>query len=109
MPTNDEIAVRFGYGRGHDFRDYDVSDMATWCQTCLREGVELEANCPHYDETKQGAPMPTDEEFKVILEEEWKKLRPPVPMGERRLTLAIRCMRRAYDLGRLAEAQYSEH
>ena len=42
----------------------------------------------------------TDAELRKILEEEWAKWRPPIPMGERRLELAVAAMRRAYDLGR---------
>ena len=49
----------------------------------------------------------TDAELRKILEEEWAKRRPPIPMGERRLELAVAAMRRAYDLGR-ASALMSE-
>ena len=42
----------------------------------------------------------TDNELKNILENEWGKWRPRIPMGERRIEFAIACMRLAYDLGR---------
>lgn len=42
----------------------------------------------------------TDAEFKAILEDEWQKRRPPIPMGERRISLVIACMRRAYNSDR---------
>lgn len=38
-------------------------------------------------------------DFKKILEDEWEKRRPRIPMGERRIELAVACMRRAYELG----------
>lgn len=42
----------------------------------------------------------TDAELRKILEAEWQKRKPPIPMGERRIELAVAAMRRAYELGR---------
>ena len=42
----------------------------------------------------------SDEELRKILDDEWEKIRPRVPMGERRIKLAIAAMRRAYEAGR---------
>ena len=41
-----------------------------------------------------------DSDFRKILNDEWEKRRPRIPMGERRIELAIACMRRAYEAGR---------
>ena len=48
MPSeteNAKIAERFGFGRGHNFRDHDQSEIATLCTRCGREGLELEQDC----------------------------------------------------------------
>jgi hypothetical protein len=46
MATNEEIAARFMFGPGHDFRDHDCSEVATRCVRCDLEGIELDAPCP---------------------------------------------------------------
>lgn len=42
----------------------------------------------------------TNDELRKILEEEWHKRKPRIPMGERRLELCVSAMQRAYQLGR---------
>lgn len=42
----------------------------------------------------------TDGDLRMMLEDEWKRHKPPIPMGERRIALAISCMRRAYETSR---------
>lgn len=39
----------------------------------------------------------TDNDLRTMLEDEWKRHKPPIPMGERRIAFAVACMRRAYD------------
>lgn len=42
----------------------------------------------------------TDADLRKMLEDEWHKHKPPIPMGERRLSLAVAAMRRAFEAGR---------
>jgi len=42
----------------------------------------------------------TDDELSKILENEWAKRRPLIPMGKRRIELAVAAMRRAFAAGR---------
>jgi len=48
----------------------------------------------------------TDDELRKILEDEWTKRRPRIPMGKRRIELAIAAMRRAFAAGRESALGY---